>query len=457
MSTGDKKSNEDPGETQRSEKYEVILFYKYVLIPDVKKLVDHQKDLCRDLGLLGRVLIGPEGVNGTLSGEKAKIERYTKAVESYEGKIFDGIQWKTSTSGTHPFADLQIKQVKEIVSSGGMNINPAHNPGSGGVHLSPRSFHKALAEGSREDTVIIDVRNRWEYALGHFKTKNITAVDPDTKTYSEFKQWIDRQAETFKSKKVLMYCTGGIRCETASAYLKLKGAKNVSQLQGGIHKYLDEFGSEGFFKGKNFVFDKRVALGDPKGGKTDVVGACALCREAYDVFNPGIVCTVCRDPMLICESCQKTDPFKEWHCRDHESLRGVYFTFLDRFPSDQLNLQAKKLQELWNKIGVGKKYRNKRRTLKRQIEKIHQVLKTRESVSSSNGESNSNQDSKGTCLDSSKSRSFVLRDPPCRTCGKEGCNGQCWGFWAGKNRSWKRREENEADSPQPSKKNKTRS
>eukprot|EP00466_Bigelowiella_natans_P003142 jgi/Bigna1/86742/estExt_fgenesh1_pg.C_130148 len=206
----DSRRRKEPSEGA-DDPFQVILFYKYAKIPSGKvgDLVGEQRRLCEALGLKGRVLVGDQGVNGTLSGPTSKIVRYQKGIELHLGGVLKGIQWKRSASPEgHPFADLQIKQVKEIVSTGGMGVDPAKDPKSSGDHLSPSSFHSMLKGGSVDDTVLIDVRNRWEYALGHFKTQNLLAQDPDTKTYAEFKRFVDRNYKDWKGKNVMMYCTG---------------------------------------------------------------------------------------------------------------------------------------------------------------------------------------------------------------------------------------------------------
>merc|ERR1712216_647752 len=151
-----------------------------------------------------------------------------------------------------------------IVPSGGMPYSVDTLTGEliGGVHLTPDEFHQRIALANPDDDmVMLDVRNRTEYSVGHFvDAAGRAALQPNMRNFKSFRTFVDEHGEElFKGKRVMMYCTGGIRCETASAYLQSTGiAKEVYQLHGGIHWYAEQMGSDGFFKGKNFVFDRRV-------------------------------------------------------------------------------------------------------------------------------------------------------------------------------------------------------
>ena len=232
----------------------VLLFYQYfspVLSDEgVKHLIASQQELCTRLHLYGRVLISEQGVNGTLAGTTLETSTYEKELEAYLWKdyaLFNTIQWKRSSCIQLPFPDLRVRRVQEIVSSGGTlpwSVVDPTQPGQGGTHLLPTEFHRVLNEATPDDNLIIlDVRNRWEHAVGHFTdAAGRSAIHPNMRNFTQFKDYIDSKGSTlFKNKKVLMYCTGGIRCETASAYLVSTGiAKEVCQLQGGIHEYCEE-------------------------------------------------------------------------------------------------------------------------------------------------------------------------------------------------------------------------
>ena len=314
----------------------VLLWYKYVAIDDVDSIVVWAQGLAARLGLLGRILLATEGVNGTLSGPSLAVCEFIAEMSAHS--LFGGIDWKTSVHRPDcghrlPFPDLLVKQVKEIVSLGGRAVDI--DPAQGGRHLTPEQFHQAIAanSGSEDQVVLVDVRSTYEHAIGHFEG----AVRPDMKEFSAFPSFVDRHADQWRGKKVLMYCTGGIRCEKASAYVKSCGVEDVSQLSGGIHRYLEAFPDGGHFKGKNFVFDQRVAIASQN---ATVVGHCVNCTTAYDELSGGRLCTVCRDLVLVCPTCAEALP--EYHCPNHQPWKSCYFSFLDRFDTQELQRQVRR-------------------------------------------------------------------------------------------------------------------
>ena len=416
----------------------VILFYKYHPLSKDPNIVDLYRSalesLCQSLHLRGRILVGcnehqSEGINGTLSGRYDDVQTFTEALIQNKGWIdsfqtqqqqqhsyssivnqfWDDCQlfyqkagcpplimketefkWSSTTTLEDLFPDLNIKLVKEMIGTGGVLASiPLEETARG--YLTPREWHQRLqqlqtGDPSSDDTVLIDCRNTKEWQIGHFPN----AIDPNTTTFHQFPQWVQDHATTLANKKtILMYCTGGIRCEKASAYIRrqIPSIKEVCHLQGGIHKYLDEFGSsdESLWLGKNFVFDGRVAAAasnhhhhvavekiDGMAGNPSIVGTCTYCSDPYDSFDPRCVCTVCREPTLVCPSCQAT--FIEFHCRNHQLLRHCYFTDLSRFGTLDLQRQWHELQALIQEIAVGRRYKQKRKTLAKQCEKIQQRL-----------------------------------------------------------------------------------
>lgn len=193
-----------------SSPYHVILFYKYVPIADVPALAAEQREVCERLNLTGRLLLGNEGVNGTLGGaSEAALREYIERMEAHdpEGR-FGGIDWKWATSAKPPFAALSVREVGEIVSTGGQ---PVDIETQGGEHLSPAAWHLELASG-RDDLVLIDVRNTYEHAIGHFvDSRGAKAVEPRMRAFSEFAQYASSQADSLKDKRVLMYVTAPAR------------------------------------------------------------------------------------------------------------------------------------------------------------------------------------------------------------------------------------------------------
>jgi len=226
--------------------YEVILYYKFREIQDPEEFCSRHKQFCTGLGVKGRIYIGKEGINGTLGGTPEQVEKYKQYLTGIEG--FEEIDFKTDTCEFLPFAKLICKTRDEIVS---LHVDDV-NPKNGGTYLEPDEWRNALE--SEEDLILIDVRNDYESKIGHFEG----AITPDVENFYNFPEWLDH-FDAPKDKKVLMYCTGGIRCEKFSVLMKEKGWNDVNQLHGGILRYAKEQGGK-YFKGKCFVFDDRLVV-----------------------------------------------------------------------------------------------------------------------------------------------------------------------------------------------------
>lgn len=228
--------------------YEVILYYNFQPIEDPDTFCkDHKKEM-KDLGLKGRVYIGKEGINGTLGGTPEQIQQYKEYLWGIEG--FEDTEFKTDKDDSVPFAKLKCKVRDELVAIHQDGLNPKN----GGNYLEPEEWRKVMEEN--DDYVMIDVRNNYESKVGHFEG----AMTPDVDNFYDFPEWLDEaEQEIPKDKKVLMYCTGGIRCEKFSVLMKQKGWDDVNQLHGGILKYAKEEGGK-HFKGKCFVFDDRLVV-----------------------------------------------------------------------------------------------------------------------------------------------------------------------------------------------------
>jgi predicted sulfurtransferase len=173
---------------------------------------------------------------------------------------------------------------------------------NGGIHLSAEEYHRKMEE---ENTVIIDIRNSYEAAIGHFKPPPGGAeyIDPKMRVSTEFPAWVDNNKARLEGKQIMMFCTGGIRCERASALLKDKGMTNpVFQMQGGIHNYLEKYNEGGgYFKGHNYTFDKRFLHGAKD---AEIIGNCNGCQTPFNKYRHKKRCLSCGVPLLICESCQ---------------------------------------------------------------------------------------------------------------------------------------------------------
>lgn len=269
----------------------VILFYKYITIRYPKQIQKWQEKLCQDLGLRGRVLIATEGINATLGGSEAMIDRYKALMNGHE--LFSEIDFKESAGGAECFVRLSIKVKDEIVRLG--KDTTLVNASDGGKHLTPEQAHDLLQ--SKDDSlVLLDARNNYESAIGKFEG----AITPDIKTFRQFPEYIDQNLEMFKDKTVVMYCTGGIRCERASAYVKLKEvAKEVLQISGGICRYVEKY-PDGFFKGKNYIFDGRISV--PV--NDHILGTCFGCKTACDQYT-NCLNAQCNRHCIICNDCLK--------------------------------------------------------------------------------------------------------------------------------------------------------
>jgi len=247
--------------------YPVILFYKYVEISDADVFAGGQRALCESLGLKGRVLIAPEGINGTLAGPAENVNRYVVALKS--DPRFRDIEIKFSPGDAGTFPRLVVKVRREIVT-----LNAGVIPPDKEGHLSPREWKKLMEE--KRDVVLLDIRNRFESAAGKFEN----AVTCDIEHFRELPEYVERLVD-LKAKTVLMYCTGGIRCEKASTLFKRKGFQNVFQLHGGIAAYQEEFGNE-HWQGECFVFDQRMTVRVEKG--LVQIGRCAHTGRATSRF-----------------------------------------------------------------------------------------------------------------------------------------------------------------------------
>jgi UPF0176 protein len=225
--------------------YPVILFYKYVEITDADIFSGRQRALCESLDLKGRILIASEGINGTLAGSAENVNRYLAVLRA--DPRFSDIEIKRSPGDAGTFPKLVVKVRREIVT-----LNAGAIPPDKQNHLSPREW-KDLMEQNR-DVVLLDIRNRFESAAGKFEN----AVTCDIEHFRELPEYVDR-LQDLKKKTVLMYCTGGIRCEKASTLFRRKGFGSIFQLHGGIAAYQEQFGNE-HWQGECFVFDQRMTV-----------------------------------------------------------------------------------------------------------------------------------------------------------------------------------------------------
>uniref|UniRef100_A0A3Q3VWD9 Thiosulfate sulfurtransferase/rhodanese-like domain-containing protein 2 n=1 Tax=Mola mola TaxID=94237 RepID=A0A3Q3VWD9_MOLML len=277
----------------------VLLYYHYCQVEDPHVICAWQRALCEKLHLTGKVRVATEGINGTVGGTNMATDLYVDAMCSHPLFKMDKEDFKTSDGGAECFTELKVGVYKEIVP---MGVDPdVISYRLAGVHLEPEEFHKEVealvAQGdSCSDTILLDCRNFYESKIGQFSR----CLAPDIRKFSYFPDYVDQNLGLFRDKKVLMYCTGGIRCERGSAYLRSKDVcKEVYQLKGGIHKYLERF-PEGFYRGKLFVFDERYAISS----NDDVISGCSYCHRPWDQYE---LCSTqfCSQLVLSCPGCRQ--------------------------------------------------------------------------------------------------------------------------------------------------------
>ena len=242
-----------------------IAGYRFVDLPDRDELHQPMLDFCMEAGLKGTVLLSPNGINFFLAGTEQSTGSFLSHLELDERLA--GIPVKVSHTDYQPFRRMLVKRKREIISLGMDDIRPAEFTGP---HISPKEFKQMLAGG--EDVVVLDTRNDYETRVGMFDG----AVDLDIASFREFPGAIEELPDDYRSKTVVMYCTGGIRCEKASAVMLKAGFEDVRQLEGGILGYFEECGGT-YWNGDCFVFDQRVAL-DHQLEETEIV-MCFKCRE----------------------------------------------------------------------------------------------------------------------------------------------------------------------------------
>ncbi len=242
-----------------------IAGYKFEPLNDVEGLVPEFQSVCDDLDLKGSVYLSSNGINFSLAGSEEAVQQYLYFME--QDKRFLDIPLKKTYSETQPFRRMKVRQKKEIISLGRDDINPRELTGD---YVTPQELC-AIYENN-EDVIVLDTRNEYETRVGLFEN----AVDLQLDTFRDFPDAIEQLPEEYKDKKIVMYCTGGIRCEKASAVMLKAGFSDVKQLEGGVLDYFKETGGK-YWNGDCFVFDERVAL-DTDLNETEYI-YCYICRE----------------------------------------------------------------------------------------------------------------------------------------------------------------------------------
>ena len=276
--------------------HKIVALYKFCKIEDpiyFQKLI---KAEFSSLHILGTIIIGEEGINGTISGNESSLNNAITALKSIN--LFQDLDLKESYSAKKPFLRLKIKIKEEIVSMGLKDIDPTIQAGQ---YIVPEEWNNLIND---KNTVLIDTRNNYEYSIGSFEN----SINPKTNNFKEFPNWVDKQGfneSDKKSKNFAMFCTGGIRCEKASSYMKNQGFKNVFHLKGGILKYLENIDTkDSKWKGECFVFDDRVSVKhDLSEGEYDLCHGCRTPITEQDKLSPnyvkGVSCEHCINEKTI--------------------------------------------------------------------------------------------------------------------------------------------------------------
>ncbi|WP_206241763.1 oxygen-dependent tRNA uridine(34) hydroxylase TrhO [Novosphingobium terrae] len=269
----------------------VAALYQFAPFADCAALRAPLQALCDEEGIKGTLLLAPEGINGTVAGTDQSIARLIQHIRALPGCA--GLDVKFSTAPAMPFHRMKVRIKREIVTMGQPDIDPL---ASVGTYVEPQDWNALIAD---PDTIVIDTRNDYEVAVGTFAG----AIDPQTRSFSEFPAWFREQREALlgagKPPKVAMFCTGGIRCEKSTAFLKAEGVEEVYHLKGGILNYLEKVPeADSLWQGECFVFDQRVTIGHGLAQGSHLL--CHACRRpiteadtASPLYEEGVSCPAC--------------------------------------------------------------------------------------------------------------------------------------------------------------------
>lgn len=276
----------------------ILLYYRFTPLKDPQAVMLWQKTLCTGLNLRGRILVSEHGINGTVGGDLVDLKAYIKQTKQLPG--FKDIVFKWSDGSREDFPRLSVKVRRELVgfknSDDEFDVDDTGVVG-GGKHLKPKQVHE-LVKAYGDDVVFFDGRNAHEAKIGKFKN----AIVPNTNTSRDFIAELESaKYDDIKHKKVVTYCTGGIRCEVISSMMKKRGFTDVYQIDGGIVKYGEAYGDDGLWEGHLRVFDNRMTVAFSDKAKT--IGECTHCNDKTSNFE-NCAFANCNDLVLICESCK---------------------------------------------------------------------------------------------------------------------------------------------------------
>lgn len=273
----------------RLSSYLVAAFYKFAALPDFKELQKGIQDCAIANEVMGTILLAEEGINGTVAGPEKGVYTLIDFIKS-DDRISD-LEHKESWADKNPFYRMKVRLKKEIVTLGVEGVSPTKQVGE---YIEPKEWNDFIQD---PDVVVVDTRNNYEVAIGTFKD----ALDPETTSFRELPQWVEKQGELLKGKKIAMFCTGGIRCEKSTSFMKEQGYGDVYHLKGGILRYLEHVPEEeSLWEGECFVFDQRVSVGHGlEQGPYDLCNACRYPITEEDkkseLYAKGVSCPKCYD------------------------------------------------------------------------------------------------------------------------------------------------------------------
>jgi UPF0176 protein len=291
--------------------FKVLLFYKYVNVLNPEHIVQHHLDWCLKHDIKGRVFFAKEGVNGTVSGATESIEKYKSHLKSYPQ--FSDLWFKEDDAAECAFKKMHVRLKNEIVRGNLTDVSIEN----GGKRLNPEELLDFYNGG--KDFIIIDARNWYESKIGKFRN----AITPQIKNFREWKEVVDKDLQKYKNKTVVTYCTGGIRCEKASAYMIENGFKDVYQLDGGIFHFIKKF-PDTYWQGGMFVFDERRVVNPNTKDDAKYVAGCHFCGKptSYYINCHNVDC----DKIIIsCHDCKIDNEYCcSDECRKSENKRKVF-------------------------------------------------------------------------------------------------------------------------------------
>lgn len=281
----------------------ILQFYKYVPVENPEKFRKEYLPFLKEVGIKGRIYIGHEGINASLSGRIEQLDKFKEKLVTDDR--FSDIRFKYEEAIEHPFRKTQVKIKKEICKFGA-DVDMSKK----GEYVTPKVLDMWYEE--KEDFVIVDARNNYESKIGRFKK----AIIPKIEKFNEFPKVVPKLVEPHKDKKIVLYCTGGIRCEKATAYLKQNGFEKVYHVKDGIIKYIKESPNKNW-EGANFVFDDRMST--TQGNKP--LTNCEVCNNPSDIY---VNCNYCNKKTIMCRKCQeKTHKNCSNECRENWRIYGV--------------------------------------------------------------------------------------------------------------------------------------